>query len=47
MPEMDGYELLKLLRSQDRFVALPIVVCSASDDPPHASEAIKRKPLAS
>lgn len=43
MPEMNGYELLKLLRKDDRFVTLPIVVCSATDDrPPGAARYIKK-----
>ena len=45
MPEMDGYELLKLLRSQDRFVSLPIAVCSASDNPPLGATRYIKKPF--
>jgi DNA-binding response OmpR family regulator len=45
MPEMNGYELLKLLRSQDRFVTLPVAVCSASDDPPPGAARYLKKPF--
>src|SRR5690348_9871510 len=45
MPEMNGYELLKLLRSEDRFVTLPIAICSASDDPPPGAARYIKKPF--
>lgn len=34
MPEMNGHELLQLLRLEDRFITLPVAVFSASADPP-------------
>jgi CheY-like chemotaxis protein len=33
MPRMDGYELIRRLRSDGRYAAMPIVVVSADTDP--------------
>jgi two-component system chemotaxis response regulator CheY len=33
MPRMDGYELIRRVRDDDRFSAMPIVVVSADTDP--------------
>ena len=33
MPSMDGYELIRRLRGDDRYSGTPIVVVSASTDP--------------
>jgi CheY-like chemotaxis protein len=45
MPEMNGHELLKLLRQDDRFIALPVAVFSASDDVPPGAHRYIKKPF--
>jgi CheY-like chemotaxis protein len=41
MPLLDGFELIRLLREQERFARLPIVVVSA-DSNPRTSERVLR-----
>ncbi len=40
MPNMNGFELIKKLRSMDRFGETPIIVTTALDDAKHIKEAI-------
>lgn len=41
MPAMDGYEVLKYLRSNPRSAHLPVIVLSASDDSMEIARSIK------
>ncbi len=40
MPNMDGFELIKKIRTIDRFQTTPIIMTTALDDAKHIKEAI-------
>lgn len=46
MPVLDGNELLRLLRSDERTRALPVVVYSSVDRPEVEADAVVKKPSA-